>query len=95
MDAVDPVDPADNIREFNFHEFTKLPNGIGSLVMYDNSSTIANTEVGDLLVCEGGFLQFDPEGKTTFQWRALDHIDVPESTEIRPEGGSKTEWDWL
>ena len=94
---VDSVDPADESSQFNFHEFTKLQDPRGTLMLYDGSSNVTDEQKNqELLVWDGGFTELDPNGQVVFRWRALDYIDIAESTAIKPEAASTgTEWDWF
>ncbi|KAK5172364.1 uncharacterized protein LTR77_004003 [Saxophila tyrrhenica] len=92
MDSVEPTGEGPN---YNFHEFTRLGDG-GALVLYDGSSNFTDPETSEnVLVWDGGFLELDSTGSIAFRWRVLDNIHVSESTEIRPEEETSTEWDWF
>lgn len=93
--AVDAVDPPADATPFNFHEFSRLQDGSGALMLYDGQSNVTDDQTGkEILVWDGGFVELDREGRETLRWRALDHIDFSETTATRPEDPSQ-EWDWL
>jgi hypothetical protein len=66
------------------------------IMVFDDSSNVTSAETGkEMLVWDGGFFELDDVGKEAFRWRALDHVEVGESTDTHPEGTIGTEWDWL
>jgi hypothetical protein len=91
------LDPPANISQFDFHEFTKLKKNNHTIALYDAQPTLLEEGTDQqVLAWDGGFVEFDASGKIVFLWRALDYIEIDESTEIRPESkDSKTAWDWL
>lgn len=93
--VVDAVDPAIGATQFNFHEFSRLSTTNTTLMLYDGQSNVTNRDTGqEMLVWDGGFVELDGQGREALRWRALDHIDISESTAERPEEPTQS-WDWL